>query len=48
MMILIAYATVEGQTATIASHIGEQVEAAGHQADPRRIYRSPDSACLLA
>ena len=32
MIILIAYATVEGHTATIASHIGEQVEAAGHQA----------------
>ncbi len=32
MIILIAYATVEGQTTTIAAHIAGQVEAAGHQA----------------
>jgi menaquinone-dependent protoporphyrinogen oxidase len=32
MIILIAFATVEGHTAAIASRIGEQVEAAGHQA----------------
>jgi menaquinone-dependent protoporphyrinogen oxidase len=32
MIILIAYASIEGHTATIASRIGEQVEAAGHQA----------------
>jgi menaquinone-dependent protoporphyrinogen oxidase len=32
MIILIAYATVEGHTATIAGRIATQVEAAGHQA----------------
>ncbi len=31
MIILIAYATVEGQTAHIADRIAEQIEAAGHQ-----------------
>jgi menaquinone-dependent protoporphyrinogen oxidase len=32
MIILIAYATVEGHTATISSRVCDQVEAAGHQA----------------
>ncbi|MCU0790399.1 MAG: protoporphyrinogen oxidase [Nitratireductor sp.] len=31
MIILVAYATVEGHTAEIASRIGRQIEAAGHQ-----------------
>jgi menaquinone-dependent protoporphyrinogen oxidase len=31
MIILVAYATVEGHTATIAARIGREIEAAGHQ-----------------
>ncbi|MEZ5791540.1 MAG: flavodoxin domain-containing protein [Nitratireductor sp.] len=32
MIILVAFATVEGQTRKIASHIGAQIEKEGHQA----------------
>jgi len=31
MIVLVAYATVEGQTGKIASRIAEKIEAAGHQ-----------------